>query len=61
MALPKRRISRARGRRRRTHYRMTLGARSTCTNCQEIKPPHVVCPHCGWYNGRQVIKVGDAE
>ena len=59
MALPKRRISRARGRRRRTHYVAAMPAHSVCPNCEEAKPPHVVCPHCGWYKGRQVLAVGE--
>lgn len=57
MALPKRRISRARGRRRRTHYVARTPARSVCPECQQAKPPHVVCPHCGMYKGRQVLEV----
>ena len=32
-------------------------ARSVCPNCQTVKLPHVVCPNCGWYKGRQAIEV----
>ena len=59
MGVPKRRISRARGRRRRTHYVAQTPARSLCPNCDEAKPPHVVCPRCGWYRGRQVLEIGE--
>jgi hypothetical protein len=23
-----------------------------------MKPPHVVCPSCGYYKGREVVKIG---
>jgi len=25
--------------------------------CNRAKLPHVVCPHCGWYKGRQAVEV----
>ena len=33
-------------------------ARSVCPQCHNAKLPHVVCPNCGWYKGRQAIDVG---
>jgi large subunit ribosomal protein L32 len=30
---------------------------SRCPNCQEMKPPHRVCPHCGFYKDREVVSV----
>ena len=35
----------------------TAPARSLCPQCNRAKLPHVVCPHCGWYKGRQAIEV----
>ena len=60
MPLPKRRHSKTRGRKRRTHYKMAAPTRSLCPQCREIKPPHRVCPHCGFYKGREVISVEGA-
>jgi large subunit ribosomal protein L32 len=57
MPLPKRRHSKTRGRKRRTHYKMVAPTRSLCPQCREIKPPHHICPHCGFYKGREVISV----
>jgi large subunit ribosomal protein L32 len=34
---------------------------ASCPNCGEAKTPHRVCMKCGWYNGRQVIEVKEAE
>jgi large subunit ribosomal protein L32 len=28
-----------------------------CPQCTHAKTPHVVCPNCGWYKGRQAIEV----
>jgi large subunit ribosomal protein L32 len=30
-----------------------------CDNCGEMKPPHIVCPSCGYYKGRMVVRIGD--
>ncbi|MEM7008182.1 MAG: 50S ribosomal protein L32 [Thermodesulfobacteriota bacterium] len=56
MALPKRRHSRSRSRKRRTHYKLVKPGLSTCPNCGEYQPPHRACPSCGFYKGRTFIK-----
>jgi large subunit ribosomal protein L32 len=61
MPNPKRRHSRARRDKRRAHDHLDLPAMSKCPNCQEIKLPHRVCPHCGSYKGRDVIEVRQAK
>jgi len=55
MALPKRRQSKARGRKRRTHYNAKEVNVGTCSQCGEPKLPHRACPNCGYYKGRQVL------
>ncbi len=60
MPLPKRRHSRTRGRKRRTHYKLDGPALSNCPQCQEKKPPHQVCPLCGYYKGREILSVEGA-
>lgn len=57
--LPKRKISRRRRRNRRGHHSITPRHLVRCDNCDEYKPSHQVCPHCGTYNGREVINVDD--
>ena len=35
-------------------------AHAECGNCGELKRPHHVCPHCGYYDRREVIAAGKA-
>lgn len=56
MALPKHRHSKSRGRKRRTHYKVTLANPGVCPQCSEPKMAHRVCPSCGFYKGRAVIE-----
>ncbi|UCD84893.1 MAG: 50S ribosomal protein L32 [Deltaproteobacteria bacterium] len=57
MPNPKRRHSRTRGRKRRTHQGLSLPAYISCPQCTEPKLPHRVCPHCGYYKNIPVIEV----
>jgi large subunit ribosomal protein L32 len=59
MALPKRRQSKARGRKRRTHWKAKAPQLSTCPQCHQAKLPHRACPNCGYYRGRPVISSSD--
>ena len=60
MPNPKRRHSKTRTAKRRTHDALKPVPSGTCPQCQEAKPPHQVCPHCGYYKGRQVRPVEEA-
>lgn len=55
MPNPKRRHSKTRGRKRRTHYKTIVPGVGACSNCGEPKMMHRVCPYCGYYNGKSVI------
>ncbi len=59
MANPKRRHSKSRTAKRRTHDALTPVTVSECPQCHEPKLPHRVCSHCGYYRGRQVKPVKD--
>jgi large subunit ribosomal protein L32 len=60
MPNPKRRHSKTRTAKRRTHDALKSVAVSGCPQCREAKAPHQVCPHCGFYKGRQVREVEEA-
>ncbi len=55
MAHPKRKISKSRRDKRRTHYKATAPSLGTCGNCGEMKLAHRACPSCGYYNERSVF------
>lgn len=58
MAVPKRKTSKAKGRSRRAaNWKLERPSRSLCPRCGVTKVPHVVCPSCGWYHGRQAVDV----
>ncbi|MCX5897354.1 MAG: 50S ribosomal protein L32 [Proteobacteria bacterium] len=57
MALPPKKHSKSRGRKRRTHDKLDQPSVSLCPQCKEPKRPHYACPHCGYYNNREVIAV----
>ena len=59
MALPKGKVSKARGRSRRANWKLTVPSIVTCPHCKKMRLAHRVCKFCGYYDGRQVIKVGD--
>ncbi|MBQ2347746.1 MAG: 50S ribosomal protein L32 [Clostridia bacterium] len=60
MAVPKRKVSSARQNKRRSNvWKLEAPALSICSNCGELKAPHRVCGNCGFYRGREVIKMGE--
>ncbi len=56
MAVPKKRTSKAKKNKRRTHWKASSPALAKCPHCHQPKQPHKVCPNCGFYAGREVIK-----
>ncbi|HEX9830237.1 MAG: 50S ribosomal protein L32 [Thermodesulfobacteriota bacterium] len=56
MALPKRKTSKSKSRKRRSNYKILPPALSLCPNCNELKPPHRACPSCGFYKGKTYKK-----
>lgn len=61
MAVPKGKVSKARGRKRRTHWKISLPAIVKCPQCHQMKLSHRVCKHCGYYDGRQVVVMDEQK
>jgi large subunit ribosomal protein L32 len=55
--LPKRKLSKGRGRRRRSHDALKARVLVECPACHEPRLPHRVCPSCGNYRGMSVLQV----
>ncbi len=59
MAVPKAKTTRSRRNMRRSHDALAQPARSNCPQCGEAKHPHRVCPNCGTYRGREVVRTDE--
>lgn len=55
--LPKRKYPKARQGERRSHIHAQIPNLTTCPQCHSPKLPHYVCPTCGSYKGKEVVKV----
>ncbi|MCK4519866.1 MAG: 50S ribosomal protein L32 [Candidatus Omnitrophica bacterium] len=61
MAHPKRKHSRSRSRKRRTHQGISSPSLVKCKQCRQPKPTHMVCPFCGYYADKEVVEIQQKE
>ncbi|MDR1569434.1 MAG: 50S ribosomal protein L32 [Oscillospiraceae bacterium] len=61
MALPKGKVSKARGRSRRANWKLSIPSIVQCPHCKKMKLAHRVCKFCGYYDGKAAIPMGDKE
>jgi large subunit ribosomal protein L32 len=61
MAVPKRRTSRSRQGKRRSHHHLTPVQIQYCPRCEQPVLPHRVCPNCGHYQNREVVATEEKE
>ena len=61
MAVAQHKVSKTRKRMRRTHNALTAVNTTKCPNCGEAIKPHRVCPKCGFYKGKEEVKVEEAK
>ncbi|RAL26142.1 50S ribosomal protein L32 [Thermoflavimicrobium daqui] len=59
MAVPFRRTSKTRKRKRRTHYKLNAPGVVSCPQCGAPKLAHRVCKECGYYKGVEVEGVAN--
>lgn len=59
MAVPKRKLSKRRSRMRASHHALSPRALGACSRCNYGRPPHRVCPNCGYYDGREMVVKGE--
>ena len=58
---PKKRHSRARQGKRRASISLKAPKGVICSNCGALQLAHRVCEKCGFYKGKQVIKIKPAK
>jgi len=61
MAVPKRKVSRSRRGKRRTHRTLRPTHPGRCPDCGAYKQPHRVCLVCGHYKKRAVLPSGSGS
>lgn len=54
MAVPKRKTSKSKRDKRRTHQKLTAPQVMECPQCGEAKAPHRACAECGAYKEHNV-------
>lgn len=57
MPVPKRRTSKTRKAKRRTHQRVDMPTTIVCDNCGNNIKPHQICKHCGFYKSKKVLDI----
>ena len=57
MSVPAHKHTRSLVRSRRSHDALKTVKTNLCSNCGAPNKSHTACSACGFYNGRQVIKV----
>ncbi len=61
MPLPKKKHSRQRRDKSRTHQVLSMPAVSSCPQCGKPRLAHRVCAFCGYYKGVQVLDVEEKK
>lgn len=61
MAVPKRRTSKHRKRKRRSHLALSTPGMTKCSRCGVSKKPHTVCDSCGHYRGVEVYPQDETQ
>ncbi len=57
MGVPKRKVSKQRGRQRRAaNMKLTAPELVACPQCHALILPHHLCPECGHYKEREVVE-----
>ncbi len=60
-AVPARRVSKTRKNSRRANLKVKKTTTITCPNCGEVTVPHRACTNCGFYKGKEVVKINKDE
>lgn len=57
MAVPKRKWSKQRTRTSHSNWKLSTPNFTECPQCHSLKLPHKVCKTCGFYGGREIVKM----
>lgn len=57
MAVPRHHMAKGKQLRRRSHLALKPQKLTQCAQCKKDILPHVVCKHCGYYRGQEMVNV----
>jgi len=57
MAVPRHHMAKGKQLRRRSHLALKPLKLADCPQCKKKVLPHLVCKHCGFYRGKEVVNV----
>jgi len=57
MSVPKKRRTKSSVGNRRSHHAKKKTALNKCPKCKRALRPHRICSFCGFYKGKEVIKI----
>lgn len=57
MAVPKKRTTKSHQLKRRQHIFLEKPNLVKCPKCGYLISPHIICPFCGYYKGREIVDV----
>ncbi|MFH1781899.1 MAG: 50S ribosomal protein L32 [Patescibacteria group bacterium] len=57
MSVPKKRQNKRRKGMRASHMGLTKTDVGTCSKCKKPVRPHIVCQNCGFYKGKDILKL----
>ncbi len=61
MSVPKKRRTKSSVGQRRSHHSLSKVTLNKCTKCGKSVKPHQVCAFCGFYKGKEAIKVAKSK
>ncbi|MBI2454006.1 MAG: 50S ribosomal protein L32 [Parcubacteria group bacterium] len=61
MGVPRARRTKSKQGHRRSHLALKKRVLTKCVQCATPVLPHTVCYNCGYYKGRQVVKIKDKK
>lgn len=61
MAVPKKKRSKSKTRMKKAAWQLTAPNLRPCPSCGELGHSHRACLSCGYYKGKQVIKIKTAK
>ena len=61
MAQPKKKTSHSKQGHRRHHWKAKAPTLTVCSRCRAPRLTHNACGNCGYYRGRQVLKIKEPQ